>query len=68
VACSCRHHHGLQPRALHDDKLPGSYGQASSGKLGSMRYREIIGAHRKLTACIQGLHNRVAAGEACNID
>jgi hypothetical protein len=33
-----------------------------------MRYREIIGAHCKLTACIQGLHNRVAAGEACNID
>ena len=33
-----------------------------------MRYREITGAHRKLTAHIQGLCSRVAAGEACNVD
>jgi hypothetical protein len=33
-----------------------------------MWYREIIGVHHKLTPCIQGLHNRIAAGEACNID
>ena len=33
-----------------------------------MRYREIAGAHRKLTARIQALRSRVAAGEACNID
>jgi hypothetical protein len=44
------------------------YGQASGGKQGSVRYREIGGAHRKLTACIQGLRNCIAIGEACNID
>ena len=33
-----------------------------------MRYCEIAGAHRKLTARIEGLHSRVAAGEACNVD
>ena len=57
MACFGRRHRRLQPPALHDDKLPGSYGQASGDKLGSVRYREIVGAHRKLTACIQGLRN-----------
>ncbi|PAN50042.1 hypothetical protein PAHAL_9G493500 [Panicum hallii] len=54
----------LYDAALRDGKLPGPRWRPQGG----VRYREIAGAHRKLTARIQGLRTRVAAGEACNID
>ncbi|KAF0910109.1 hypothetical protein E2562_001337 [Oryza meyeriana var. granulata] len=54
----------LYDAALRDGKLPGPRWRPQGG----VRYREIAGAHRKLTARIQGLRGRVAAGEACNID
>nr|XP_025880133.1 uncharacterized protein LOC4332590 isoform X2 [Oryza sativa Japonica Group] len=54
----------LYDAALRDGKLPGPRWRPQGG----VRYREIAGAHRKLTARIQGLRSRVAAGEACNID
>jgi tetratricopeptide (TPR) repeat protein len=54
----------LYDAALRDGKLPGPRWRPQGG----VRYREISGAHRKLTARIQGLRGRVAAGEACNID
>ncbi|KAL5210085.1 hypothetical protein ABZP36_005708 [Zizania latifolia] len=54
----------LYDAALRDGKLPGPRWRPQGG----VRYREIAGAHRKLTARIQGLRGRVAVGEACNID
>ena len=54
----------LYDAALRDGKLPGPRWRPQGG----VRYREIAGAHRKLTARIQGLRSRVAAGEACNVD
>ncbi|PWZ07685.1 hypothetical protein Zm00014a_042543 [Zea mays] len=54
----------LYDAALRDGKLPGPRWRPQGG----VRYCEIAGAHRKLTARIQGLRGRVAAGEACSID
>lgn len=54
----------LYDAALRDGKLPGPRWRPQGG----VRYREIAGAHRKLTARIQALRGRVAAGEACSID
>ncbi|AQK43184.1 Tetratricopeptide repeat (TPR)-like superfamily protein [Zea mays] len=54
----------LYDATLRDGKLPGPRWWPQGG----VRYCEIAGAYRKLTARIQGLRGRVAAGEACNID
>jgi tetratricopeptide (TPR) repeat protein len=54
----------LYDAALQDGKLPGPRWRPQGG----VRYREIAGAHRKLTARTKELRGRVAAGEACNID
>uniref|UniRef100_A0A0D9VT50 J domain-containing protein n=1 Tax=Leersia perrieri TaxID=77586 RepID=A0A0D9VT50_9ORYZ len=54
----------LYDAALRDGKLPGPRWRPQGG----VRYREIAGAHRKLTTRIQELRRRVGAGEACNID
>ncbi|TVU37123.1 hypothetical protein EJB05_10419 [Eragrostis curvula] len=54
----------LYDAALRDGKLPGPTWRPQGG----IRFGEIAGAHRTLTARIQQLRGRVAAGEGCSVD
>ncbi|PUZ73555.1 hypothetical protein GQ55_2G483600 [Panicum hallii var. hallii] len=54
----------LYDAALRDGKLPGPSWRPQGG----IRFGEIAGAHRTLTARIQQLRGRVAAGEGCSVD
>ncbi|XP_066382475.1 uncharacterized protein [Miscanthus floridulus] len=54
----------LYDAALRDGKLPGPSWRPQGG----IRFGEIGGAHRTLTARIQQLRGRVAAGEGCGVD
>ncbi|KAL6657234.1 hypothetical protein ACP70R_005014 [Stipagrostis hirtigluma subsp. patula] len=54
----------LYDAALRDGKLPGPSWRPQGG----VRFAEIADAHRTLTARIQQLRGRVAAGEGCSVD
>ncbi|KAJ1255768.1 hypothetical protein BS78_K161700 [Paspalum vaginatum] len=54
----------LYDAALRDGRLPGPSWRPQGG----VRFGEIAGAHRALTARIQRLRGRVAAGGACGVD
>ncbi|WVZ67149.1 hypothetical protein U9M48_016270 [Paspalum notatum var. saurae] len=56
----------LYDAALRDGRLPGPSWRPQGQ--GGVRFGEIAGAHRTLTARIQRLRGRVAAGEACGVD
>ncbi|XP_062188766.1 uncharacterized protein LOC133892042 [Phragmites australis] len=54
----------LYDAALRDSKLPGPSWRPQGG----IRFSEIAGAHRTLTARMQQLRGRVTAGEGCSVD
>ncbi|XP_062186567.1 uncharacterized protein LOC133890137 [Phragmites australis] len=54
----------LYDAALRDGKLPGPSWRPQGG----IRFGEIANAHRTLTARIQQLRGRVAAGKGCSVD